>query len=87
MGTSAKVLAEALELPRDQRADLALQLLHSLDDEPPAGDATEISAAWAVEIERRIAAREAGEATARPLHEAIDDIRAKLAAGHKSNAR
>ena len=64
MGTSAKVLAEALELPRDQRADLALQLLHSLDDEPPAG-----------------------EATARPLHEAIDDIRAKLAAGHKSNAR
>lgn len=87
MATSAKVLAEAMELPREQRADLALQLLHSLDDGAPPDDPAEVSAAWAAEIEHRIAERDAGRSTSRPLHEAIADIRAKLAATRKSDAR
>ena len=46
------VLREALTLPLDERADVAAELLASLDDaaaERPA----DVEAAWAAEIERR----------------------------------
>jgi putative addiction module component (TIGR02574 family) len=46
------VLREALALPLDERADVAAELLASLDDaaaERPA----DVEAAWAAEIERR----------------------------------
>jgi putative addiction module component (TIGR02574 family) len=45
------LLREALALPVDERADVAAQLLASLDDEDVATD--DIEAAWAVEIEKR----------------------------------
>jgi putative addiction module component (TIGR02574 family) len=45
------LLREALALPVDERADVAAQLLASLDDEDVATE--DIEAAWAVEIERR----------------------------------
>ena len=45
------LLREALALPVDERADVAAQLLASLDDEDvPTED---IEAEWAVEIEKR----------------------------------
>jgi putative addiction module component (TIGR02574 family) len=47
-----EVLREALALPLEERADVAAELLASLDDaaaERPA----EVEAAWATEIERR----------------------------------
>jgi len=50
------VLADALRLDEDARAELAAELLASLDG-PPDPDA---ESAWDVEIERRIAAIEAG---------------------------
>ena len=52
------VLAEALRLEVDARAELAAELLASLDgpDDPDA------EAAWALEIERRVAAIEQGTA-------------------------
>ena len=50
------VLAEALRLEPDSRADVAAELLASLDG-PTDRDA---EAAWDAEIERRIAAIEAG---------------------------
>ena len=46
------LLREALALPLDERADVAAELLASLDDaaaERPA----DVEAAWAAEIERR----------------------------------
>jgi putative addiction module component (TIGR02574 family) len=46
------VLRDALALPLDERADVAAELLASLDDaatEHPA----DVEAAWAAEIERR----------------------------------
>jgi putative addiction module component (TIGR02574 family) len=52
------VLAEALRLDVDARAEVAAELLASLDG-PADPDA---DAAWAVEIERRVAAIEAGTA-------------------------
>ena len=46
-----ELLREALALPVDERADVAAELLASLDD--GSEDPAEVEAAWAVEIERR----------------------------------
>jgi putative addiction module component (TIGR02574 family) len=56
------VLADALRLDVDSRAELAAELLASLDG-PADPDA---EAAWKVEIERRVAAIEAGRARLEP---------------------
>jgi putative addiction module component (TIGR02574 family) len=56
------VLAEALRLDPDSRAELAAELLASLDG-PIDPDA---EAAWELEIERRVAAIEAGTAKLEP---------------------
>ena len=49
-----KLLHDAMELPIGERAELAADLLASLDGEPEA----DVEAAWAAEVERR-----AGEST------------------------
>ena len=46
------VLREALALPLDERADVAAELLASLDD-AAAERPVDVEAAWATEIERR----------------------------------
>ncbi|MBI4729504.1 MAG: addiction module protein [Acidobacteria bacterium] len=56
------VLADALRLDVGSRAELAAELLASLDG-PADPDA---EAAWAVEIERRVAAIEAGTVKLEP---------------------
>ena len=56
------VLANALRLDLDARAELAAELLASLDG-PADPDA---EAAWKVEIERRVAAIEAGTVKLEP---------------------
>ena len=60
--TVQAVLAEALRLDDEARAELAAELLASLDG-PAEPDA---EAAWAREIERRVAAIEAGTAKLEP---------------------
>lgn len=50
---TAKLISDALELPRADRAELATQLLRSLDDE---GEVSLDEAVWAKELERRAAA-------------------------------
>ena len=60
--TAEAVLADALRLDPKSRAELAAELLASLDG--PAGSDAE--AAWAAEIERRVAAIEAGSAKLEP---------------------
>ena len=59
------VLADALRLEPDSRADVAAELLASLDG-PADPDA---EAAWDAEIERRIAAIEAGTIRLEPWAE------------------
>lgn len=59
------VLADALRLEPDARAELAAELLASLDG-PADADA---EAAWNAEIDRRIAAIEAGTIRLEPWSE------------------
>ena len=53
-----KLLTIALELPEEQRAEIAARLLESLDHSDDEG----VDEAWAKEIERRCAALDSGEA-------------------------
>jgi len=46
-----ELLREALTLSPDERADVAAELLASLDE--PSENPAEVEAAWAAEIERR----------------------------------
>jgi len=65
-----KLYEEALELPLTERAELAADLLASLDGEPDE----DVEAAWATEIERRARA-----AIADPEDDvAWEDVRAEL---------
>lgn len=59
---AAAVLADALRLDLNARAEVAAELLASLDG-PADADAV---AAWAIEIERRVAAIDAGTAKLEP---------------------
>ena len=52
-----QIVQQALALPPEARADLAEQLLSSLD----SAEQSEIDRAWAEEADRRMAAIESGE--------------------------
>ncbi len=60
-------------LPAEERADVAAELLASLD-EAPVEDPAEVEAAWAREIERRARRVMSGESTGEPW----DEVRARL---------
>jgi putative addiction module component (TIGR02574 family) len=67
-------LGTALALPPDERAWLAKELIASLEESEDAG----VEAAWAEEIEKRIAEVESGEAETASWEEARARIRASL---------
>ena len=66
--TARWLLADALELPDDVRAELASALVDSLDHEvdPPA----EVEASWSAEIQRRIHDIESGAVKTIPWEQA-----------------
>jgi len=72
--TGQRVLDEALRLELSDRAELAAELLASLDGEPDEN----VEAAWAAEIERRAARARSGEDDGRPWPEARDRARDAL---------
>ncbi len=59
------LLREALALPTEDRADVAAELLASLEEAPPE-DPAEVEAAWAQEIERRARRVLSGESEGEP---------------------
>jgi putative addiction module component (TIGR02574 family) len=69
------VLRDALALPVDERADVAAELLASLD-ESGTEDPAEVEAAWAAEIERRARRVMSGESRGIPW----EDVRARAEA-------
>ena len=66
----ADIEAEAVKLPKLDREILADWLISTLDEK--------LDAQWANEAERRYAAYQAGEISARPAVEAIGDALATL---------
>lgn len=67
------IAAEALELPLDARAELASQLLESLDDLSEK----ESDRLWALEAERRYAEYESGNIDATPAEEVFARLRSR----------
>ena len=76
--TREAVLQEALRLPRRERADVAAELLASLDDDL-TDDPQELEKAWAAEIERRARRVLAGESAGTPWAEVKQRIERRLA--------
>lgn len=64
-----ELLSEALELPLDERAKIAAELLESLDEVE-----TGVEEAWAREIERRVAAARAGELASTDWRTVLDGV-------------
>ena len=74
------LLREALTLSPDERADVAAELLASLDD-PATEDQAAVQAAWATEIERRARRVLAGESIGEPWEDVRDRIAKRLKNG------
>jgi hypothetical protein len=64
-----ELLEEALELPLDERAKMAAELLESLQEAE-----TEVEAAWATEIQQRVAAARAGELASTDWRTVLDRV-------------
>ena len=71
-----ELLREALTLPPDERADVAAELLASLDE--PTENPAEVEAAWAAEIERRARRVLSGESAGEPWEDVRDRIARRL---------
>lgn len=76
--TREALLQEALKLPHNERADVAAELLASLDDEP-AEELEEVEKAWAAEIERRARRVLAGGSAGVPWEQVKQRIEGRLA--------
>lgn len=72
------VLREALQLPPDERADVAAELLASLEEEPREGSES-VEKAWAAEIERRGRRVLAGRSEGLPWEEVRERVARRLA--------
>ena len=70
-----ELLRDAMALPVKERADIAAELLASLDD-AAAEDPAEVEAAWAAEIERRARRVMTGETAGIPW----EDVRRRAEA-------
>ncbi|HYI07798.1 MAG TPA: addiction module protein [Thermoanaerobaculia bacterium] len=64
-----ELLSEVLELPLDERAKIAAELLESLQDREE-----DVEAAWAAEIQKRVAAAEAGELESTDWRTVLDRV-------------
>lgn len=72
-----EIQTRARQLSREERADLALQLIQSLDADK-ATTAREWEAAWIAECEHRLKRFEAGEDQGVPLEVALTRARSQL---------
>jgi putative addiction module component (TIGR02574 family) len=77
MNRNEALRAAVLSLPVEERAELALDLVDSLDGPSDEG----VAEAWDEEIEVRLAALRDGSAEVIPFTEALATARARLVAG------
>jgi putative addiction module component (TIGR02574 family) len=71
--SSGDVFEAALTLSESERAELAHQLIVSLDD--PADDPAVVAEEWTAEIQRRLAGIEAGMTTGIPWDEVREQLK------------
>lgn len=77
MSSAINVRTAAMQLDRQERADLARQLIASLDEDvDTAGD--DVEAAWLDEVERRLSDAEGGTAKFEPWKIVEERIAARL---------
>jgi putative addiction module component (TIGR02574 family) len=69
-----ELLAEAMKLPREDRALLGVELLDSIHDDAP----DDVEAEWRDEILRRIETVESGETRLHPWSDVYERLRARL---------
>ena len=69
-----EVAKKAYNLSPDERAELAHDLIISLDD---ITEENQLEMAWDAEIERRVKEIKSGKAKGRPAEEILSEIRAK----------
>ncbi len=72
------VLADALRLPVRDRADVAAELLRSLDAEESEMPAEEVERLWAAEITRRAERAIRGESVGRDAEEVLEEVERQL---------
>jgi len=72
--------SEVLALPETARAQLAVELLDSLDDRPVETDRAELARIWADETARRAQQIDSGEVTT----DSWDDVLAKVDVARRS---
>jgi hypothetical protein len=72
------VLSAGLKLTPRDRAAVALGLLESLDDEDTDATGEELDEIWAIEVKRRLAELDSGDAREIDAFEAIAALRAEL---------
>ena len=70
------VLAQAMNLPDEERGELAAQLLRSLVPDGDGSTDEEWNAAWSAEISRRVAAIRSGEAELIDGDDVLAELRA-----------
>jgi hypothetical protein len=75
-----QVLDVALRLPIDERADVAAELLRSLDESDAALSPEEVERRWAEELTRRAERAVSGEAPGRDGDEVLSALESKLRA-------
>jgi putative addiction module component (TIGR02574 family) len=80
MSVISELLNRALELPKPERADLARQILLSLEPDDFHADS---DAAWAAEIDARLDIVERGDFPASEWRDVIARIRQSLTEGRK----
>lgn len=79
MSSVSAVLTAAMQLARQERADIARELIASLDEDVDAAD-EDVEAAWLAEVERRLSAAEHGAAKFEPWEVVEERIAARLRA-------
>jgi putative addiction module component (TIGR02574 family) len=72
----AELKEKAAQLSAQERAELALALIESLDG--PLENQGEVEEAWRVEIDRRVAEIERGEVELVPGDEVLERVRRRL---------
>ena len=77
MSSTNVVLTAAMKLSREERADLARELIASLDEEVEA-EGEDVEEAWLAEVERRMEASDCGAARFEPWEVVHDRIAARL---------